>query len=132
MPHCGLLPNLKIAGAREVHALVFARLPLRHLPRPARCAFPCSTSSWFTLRFPPTPETSSACVPTRLQIHLIKPIGFSMDDNMRRAGLDYHGTRKVRMHDNGIHFWRPNPMCGTSCHDHTCQPLGTCHGIRTG
>ena len=34
-------------------------------------------------------------------LHLVEPLGFSMDDkHMRRAGLDYHEYAKVRRHLN--------------------------------
>ncbi len=40
---------------------------------------------------------------TGCSLHLIEPLGFSMDDkHMRRAGLDYHEYAEVRCHAN----WR--------------------------
>lgn len=34
-------------------------------------------------------------------LHLVEPLGFSMDDKLlRRAGLDYHETARVRRHAN--------------------------------
>ena len=36
---------------------------------------------------------------TGCQLHLIEPLGFSMEDRqMRRAGLDYHEYAKVQRH----------------------------------
>jgi tRNA (cytidine/uridine-2'-O-)-methyltransferase len=36
---------------------------------------------------------------TGCRLHLVEPLGFSMDDKrMRRAGLDYHEYAKVRRH----------------------------------
>ena len=36
---------------------------------------------------------------TGCQLHLVEPLGFSMDDKLlRRAGLDYHETERVRRH----------------------------------
>src|SRR3954466_12363806 len=36
---------------------------------------------------------------TGCRLHLIEPLGFSMDDkHMRRAGLDYHEYAEVRRH----------------------------------
>jgi tRNA (cytidine/uridine-2'-O-)-methyltransferase len=36
---------------------------------------------------------------TGCQLHLVEPLGFSMDDRLlRRAGLDYHEHAKVRRH----------------------------------
>jgi tRNA (cytidine/uridine-2'-O-)-methyltransferase len=36
---------------------------------------------------------------TGVRLHLVEPLGFSMDDrNLRRAGLDYHELATVRLH----------------------------------
>ena len=41
----------------------------------------------------------SAC--TGSMLHLIKPLGFDMDDaKLRRAGLDYHDLAHVTVHEN--------------------------------
>ena len=38
---------------------------------------------------------------TGCTLHLIEPLGFSMDDkHMRRAGLDYHEYAELRVHDS--------------------------------
>ena len=38
---------------------------------------------------------------TGCRLHLIEPLGFSMDDkHMRRAGLDYHEYADLKKHDN--------------------------------
>jgi tRNA (cytidine/uridine-2'-O-)-methyltransferase len=38
-------------------------------------------------------------------LHLIEPLGFSMDDkHMRRAGLDYHEYAQVKRHANWEEF----------------------------
>lgn len=38
---------------------------------------------------------------TGCSLHLVEPLGFSMDDRLlRRAGLDYHETAQVRRHAN--------------------------------
>lgn len=50
------------------------------------------------------PNTGSIirlCANTGLQLHLIEPLGFAIDDKkMRRAGLDYHECAKVKIHAN--------------------------------
>ena len=39
------------------------------------------------------------CANTGAQLHLIEPLGFSLDDKrLRRAGLDYHEWAKVKTH----------------------------------
>ena len=41
----------------------------------------------------------SAC--TGSMLHLVKPLGFDMDDaKLRRAGLDYHDLAQVMIHDS--------------------------------
>ena len=48
------------------------------------------------------PNTGNAirlCANTGCRLHLIEPLGFSMDDkNLRRAGLDYHEQTVLRVH----------------------------------
>lgn len=42
---------------------------------------------------------------TGCTLHLIEPLGFSMDDkHMRRAGLDYHEYAEVRRHADWVTF----------------------------
>jgi tRNA (cytidine/uridine-2'-O-)-methyltransferase len=41
------------------------------------------------------------CANTGMQLHLIKPLGFDLDDKkLRRAGLDYHEWVAVKEHDS--------------------------------
>ncbi len=51
---------------------------------------------------------------TGCTLHLIEPLGFSMDDKqMRRAGLDYHEYAEVRRHADWASFLRaeqPDPQ----------------------
>ena len=51
---------------------------------------------------------------TGCQLHLIEPLGFSMEDRyMRRAGLDYHEYTNVKRHANWAHFMaEQNPSPG--------------------
>ncbi|TAK92854.1 MAG: tRNA (uridine(34)/cytosine(34)/5-carboxymethylaminomethyluridine(34)-2'-O)-methyltransferase TrmL [Aquabacterium sp.] len=50
---------------------------------------------------------------TGCELHLIEPLGFSMDDKLlRRAGLDYHEYADVRRHANWAAFieaMQPDP-----------------------
>jgi len=50
---------------------------------------------------------------TGCTLHLVEPLGFSMDDrHMRRAGLDYHEYAEVRRHASWADFLgteRPDP-----------------------
>lgn len=48
---------------------------------------------------PNTGNVIRLCANTGCALHLIEPLGFSMDDKlMRRAGLDYHEYADVRRH----------------------------------
>ncbi|HXD40630.1 MAG TPA: tRNA (cytidine(34)-2'-O)-methyltransferase [Ramlibacter sp.] len=51
---------------------------------------------------------------TGCALHLIEPLGFSMDDRqLRRAGLDYHEYAEVQRHCDWQHFLRarqPDPQ----------------------
>ncbi|HEX4869534.1 MAG TPA: tRNA (uridine(34)/cytosine(34)/5-carboxymethylaminomethyluridine(34)-2'-O)-methyltransferase TrmL [Moraxellaceae bacterium] len=41
------------------------------------------------------------CANTGAQLHLIRPLGFDLDDSkLRRAGLDYHEWAELRVHDS--------------------------------
>ncbi|MEY4364626.1 MAG: tRNA ((34)-2-O)-methyltransferase [Pseudomonadota bacterium] len=50
---------------------------------------------------------------TGCALHLVEPLGFSMDDkHMRRAGLDYHEYASLQRHADWQHFLRdakPDP-----------------------
>ncbi|MBU1425334.1 MAG: tRNA (uridine(34)/cytosine(34)/5-carboxymethylaminomethyluridine(34)-2'-O)-methyltransferase TrmL [Gammaproteobacteria bacterium] len=50
---------------------------------------------------PNTGNIIRLCANTGAQLHLIRPLGFSLDDkNLRRAGLDYHEYATMQVHDN--------------------------------
>lgn len=49
---------------------------------------------------PNTGNIIRLCANTGSQLHLIKPLGFDLDDRqLRRAGLDYHEYTSVRVHE---------------------------------
>ena len=49
---------------------------------------------------PNTGNIIRLCANTGMQLHLIRPFGFTLDDKrMRRAGLDYHEWANIRIHD---------------------------------
>jgi len=56
----------------------------------------------FRLEIPPnTGNIIRLCANTGTALHLVKPLGFSLDDvQLRRAGLDYHEWATVRQHDS--------------------------------
>ena len=50
---------------------------------------------------PNTGNIIRLCANTGMQLHLIRPLGFVMDDKrLRRAGLDYHEWAQVALHDD--------------------------------
>ena len=56
-----------------------------------------------------TGNIGRTCVLTNTNLHLIKPLGFELDDKkIRRAGLDYWKDVKLFVWENWEHFWREN------------------------
>jgi tRNA (cytidine/uridine-2'-O-)-methyltransferase len=53
-------------------------------------------------RIPPnTGNAIRLCANTGARLHLVRPLGFSLDDaQLRRAGLDYHEYATVQVHDS--------------------------------
>lgn len=50
---------------------------------------------------PNTGNIIRLCANTGCQLHLIKPLGFTLEDKqLRRAGLDYHEWANVNIHEN--------------------------------
>lgn len=48
---------------------------------------------------PNTGNIIRLCANTGMQLHLVKPLGFTLDDKrLRRAGLDYHEWANVKTH----------------------------------
>ena len=57
-----------------------------------------------------TGNIGRTCVATGTVLHLIKPLGFSLDDKLlKRAGLDYWKDLDVRVYDNFQDFLEKNP-----------------------
>ncbi|MQR00248.1 tRNA (uridine(34)/cytosine(34)/5-carboxymethylaminomethyluridine(34)-2'-O)-methyltransferase TrmL [Glaciimonas soli] len=54
---------------------------------------------------PNTGNIIRLCANTGVQLHLIEPLGFPLDDaKMRRAGLDYHDYATMQVHTNWAAF----------------------------
>jgi tRNA (cytidine/uridine-2'-O-)-methyltransferase len=50
---------------------------------------------------PNTGNVIRLCANTGARLHLIRPLGFELDDKkLRRAGLDYHEWADIRIHDD--------------------------------
>jgi tRNA (cytidine/uridine-2'-O-)-methyltransferase len=58
---------------------------------------------------PNTGNIIRLCANTGAQLHLIHPLGFSLEDKqMRRAGLDYHEWASINHYDNWDQFAQMN------------------------
>lgn len=56
---------------------------------------------------PNTGNIIRLCANTHTALHLIRPLGFALDDaRLRRAGLDYHEFASVREHEDFAAFLR--------------------------
>ncbi|MEZ5295021.1 MAG: TrmH family RNA methyltransferase [Ilumatobacteraceae bacterium] len=54
------------------------------------------------------------CANTGVRLHLVRPLGFSMDDaSLRRAGLDYHDLANVTVHDGVARSGPPSTADGS-------------------
>ena len=61
---------------------------------------------------PNTGNLMRLCVNTGCRLHLIRPLGFDLDDaRLRRAGLDYREFAPVREHDE----FSAGPLLRGSC-----------------
>ena len=59
---------------------------------------------------PNTGNIIRLCANTGAQLHVIRPLGFELDDKrLRRAGLDYHEWANVRTHNNFAEFLQATP-----------------------
>ena len=48
-----------------------------------------------------TGNIARLCAATGVELHLVKPLGFSIDDkHLKRAGLDYWHLVNVHVHEN--------------------------------
>ncbi|EGO61807.1 tRNA (uridine(34)/cytosine(34)/5-carboxymethylaminomethyluridine(34)-2'-O)-methyltransferase TrmL [Acetonema longum] len=48
-----------------------------------------------------TGNIARLCAATRAELHLVKPLGFSVDDkSLKRAGLDYWHLLRIHYHDS--------------------------------
>ncbi|MBP5254573.1 MAG: tRNA (cytidine(34)-2'-O)-methyltransferase [Lachnospiraceae bacterium] len=57
-----------------------------------------------------TGNIGRTCMATGSVLHLIRPLGFSLDDrSLKRAGLDYWHDLDVRVYDGFEDFLRKNP-----------------------
>ena len=70
--------------------------------RPAACVRSMFDVILHTPEIPPnTGNVIRLCANTGARLHLVRPLGFDLDDrNLRRAGLDYHEYATLQVHDD--------------------------------
>lgn len=58
---------------------------------------------------PNTGSIARLCAATFTRLHLIRPLGFSLDDRyLKRAGLDYWPWVDLHVYDDWEQFWQPH------------------------
>ena len=58
-----------------------------------------------------TGNIARTCVATGSDLHLVGPLGFSLEDRyLRRAGLDYWPLLKLHRHPDLAELWQQNPQ----------------------
>jgi tRNA (cytidine/uridine-2'-O-)-methyltransferase len=78
---------------------------------------------------PNTGNIIRLCANTGVQLHLIEPLGFPLDDaKMRRAGLDYHDYATMKVHRDWNAFIAgeaPNPQRMFALTTHGSTPFAS-------
>ncbi len=76
---------------------------------------------------PNTGNVIRLCANTGVQLHLVEPLGFPLDDaKMRRAGLDYHDYASMKVHKNWEAFLaavQPDPARMFALTTHGSSPF---------
>ena len=76
---------------------------------------------------PNTGNVIRLCANTGCTLHLVKPLGFSLDDkHMKRAGLDYHEYATIRIHESWEAFLEsehPDVSCMYAMTTHGSHPF---------
>lgn len=73
-----------------------------------------------------TGNIGRTCVATGTKLHLIKPLGFSLDEKaLKRAGLDYWQNLDVEVYENYEDFLTKNPAAQPAPYMATTKALHT-------
>lgn len=66
---------------------------------------------------PNTGNIIRLCANSGMQLHLIEPLAFDLEDKkMRRAGLDYHEYAQVKIHPDFGHFYHSEVLNNAQSH----------------
>lgn len=69
-----------------------------------------------------TGNISRTCAATHCSLHLIRPLGFSLEDRyLKRAGLDYWPYLDLHVYDDLADFYAKNPEANTGCYYFTTK-----------
>jgi tRNA (cytidine/uridine-2'-O-)-methyltransferase len=80
---------------------------------------------------PNTGNIIRLCANTGCTLHLVKPLGFSLDDKqLRRAGLDYHEYANLQVHDDWAGFLRAQQPAANRLFAMTTRATQTVHNTR--
>jgi tRNA (cytidine/uridine-2'-O-)-methyltransferase len=72
---------------------------------------------------PNTGNIIRLCANTGARLHLIRPLGFALDDkHLRRAGLDYHEYATMKVHDSLAACLRTLPQARSASLPHPNPP----------
>lgn len=64
-----------------------------------------------------TGNIARTCAATGTALHIIKPMGFTIDDRkLKRAGLDYWHQLDITYYENLDDFFEKNPDCNFYCY----------------
>lgn len=65
---------------------------------------------------PNTGNIIRLCANTGANLHLIRPLGFNLNDKqLRRAGLDHHATADLKIHDDYAAYLAHQPQRVLAC-----------------
>lgn len=69
-----------------------------------------------------TGNISRTCAATHCSLHLIRPLGFSLEDRyLKRAGLDYWQYLDLHIYDDLADFYAKNPEANAGCYYFTTK-----------
>jgi tRNA (cytidine/uridine-2'-O-)-methyltransferase len=72
---------------------------------------------------PNTGSIARLCAATEVRLHLVRPLGFSLDDRyLKRAGLDYWPHVDLAVHDDWPSFLAASPASMRFCFSARAEP----------